>query len=61
MLTKSFFLSWADLSIGAINRIEAEFPCFTFVYDIDEDTYEAVIKARVEDWPSIENILAPFV
>ena len=61
MTTKCFILNWADTSVCAIDRIEAEFPCFTWIHEIDEDSYEVSIQARDEDWPAIERILAPFV
>lgn len=61
MKTKCFILSWEDSSIMAVDRIESTFPCFTAIHDIDEDSYEVTIQARIEDWASIEKILARFV
>ena len=57
----SYILSWEDNSICAVYGIEKAFPCFTKVRDIDGDTYEVSIHARVEDIPSIERRLAPYV
>ena len=61
METICVILSWEDTSVCAIDRIEAEFPCFTWIREINDDIYEATITARIEDVPSIERILAPFV
>ena len=61
MITKAYILDWADTSVCAIDRIENEFPCFTWIKEIDEDSYEVTIQARQEDWSAIEKILAPFV
>ena len=61
MKTVSYLLNWADSSISAIDGIENAFPCMVSIRDIDEDYYEATITARVEDIPSIERRLAPFV
>ena len=54
-------LSWEDMSICAIDSIEAGFPCFCVIRDIDENSYEVTITARIEDIPAIERRLAPFV
>ena len=61
MKRKCMILSWEDTSICAVERIENEFPCFVIIHDINEDNYEVFIDARIEDWASIERILAPFV
>ena len=61
MRTVSYFLSWDDNSISAIGGIEANFPCFCTIRDIDEDSYEATITARQEDMPAIERRLAPYI
>ena len=61
MKTVSYFLSWADTSICAVDRIANDFPCFVTIADLGEDDYEVMISARAEDIASIEKILAPFV
>ena len=61
MKTVSYILSWEDSSISVVDGIEATFPCFTRVRDIDEDSYEVTITARIEDLPAIERRLAPYV
>jgi hypothetical protein len=61
MKTVSYILSWEDSSICAVDGIECAFPCFTSIHDIDGDNYEVTITARVEDIPSIERRLAPYV
>jgi hypothetical protein len=61
MKTVSYILSWEDSSISVVDGIEATFPCFTKVSDIDEDSYEVTITARIEDLPAIERRLAPYV
>lgn len=57
----SYILSWEDASICAVYGIEHGFPCFTKIRDIDEDSYEVTIHARVEDLPAIMRRLAPYV
>lgn len=61
MKTVSYILSWADSSISAVDGIESAFPCMTYIRDIDEDSYEVIITARIEDLPAIERRLAPYV
>lgn len=61
MKTVCYRLSWEDSSISVIDGIEHGFPCFCSVRDIDGDTYEATITARIEDIPAIEKRLASFV
>lgn len=61
MKTVSYILSWEDTSIYVVNGIEHGFPCFTKISDIDEDSYEVTITARIEDLPAIERRLAPYV
>lgn len=61
MKTVCFILSWADSSISVVNGIESAFPCMVAIHDIDEDSYEVSIHARVEDIPAIERRLAPYV
>lgn len=61
MKTVSYILSWEDASICTVYGIEHGFPCFTKIRDIDEDSYEVTITARIEDIPAIERRLAPYV
>lgn len=61
MKTKCFTLRWDDNSIIAVDNIEFGFPCFVRVADRGPEFYEVTIEARIEDWPSIERKLAPYV
>ena len=61
METVSYLLNWADSSISVVDGIKSAFPCMVAIHDIDEDCYEAIITARIEDLPAIERRLAPYV
>lgn len=64
MKTKCFIVENNEPTAKALAEITNRIPCFITINAFDEEKYytsEVSICARLEDWPWIERVLAPFV
>lgn len=61
MTTETYYIENSTELTDALEYIEETFPCFVERDFIEMDYSEVSIKAREEDFISIEKILAPLV
>lgn len=64
MKTKCFILESNEPTAKALAEIANRIPCFVTINAFDGElglSSEVSICARLEDWPWIERVLAPFV
>ena len=61
MKTLCVNIAYEKISPAVLTDILMNVPCFATYHEVDEDTFEFSIQARVEDMRYIENIISAFV